>query len=80
MPAIIIPTNRLDYDVLISVIEEFITRNGTDYGKIEVSLETKIGQVKSQLESGMAVLVYDDETQTCNIFSANDPVMMSLND
>ncbi len=80
MPAIKIPLDRLSSEVLMGVIEEFITRNGTDYGETEVPLETKNGQVKNQLESGMAVLIYDSETQTCNIFSADDPVVRSLND
>ena len=43
-----------------------------------VELETKIIQVKNQLEAGMAVLLYDEETQTCNIFSADDPVVRAL--
>ncbi len=78
MPPTIIPPSRLNYDVMIAVIEEFITRNGTDYGYTEVPLDTKIMQVKSQLESGLVVLVYDDETQTCNIFPSNDPIVRAL--
>ncbi len=72
MPPAIIPPYRLSSGVLNAVIEEFITRHGTDYGHTEVPHDTKIEQVKSQLASGMAVLVYDDETETCNIFSVND--------
>jgi len=63
---------------LQGIIEEFITRDGTDYGKTEVPIDTKIRQVKSQLETGLAVLLYDNETQTCNIFSADDPVVKAL--
>lgn len=78
MTAVKIPVDRLSPETLQDIIEEFVTRDGTDYGKTEIPIETKIRQVKNQLESGLAVLVYDHETQTCNIFSADDPVVKSL--
>ena len=37
-----IPAERLSAEVLRAVIEEFILREGTDYGSYEVSLEDKI--------------------------------------
>ena len=78
MTAVKIPVDRLSPETLQGIIEEFITRDGTDYGKTEVPIETKIRQVKNQLESKLAVLVYDNETQTCNIFLADDPVVKAL--
>ena len=78
MGAVKIPIAQLTPETLQSVIEEFITREGTDYGKIEVPLDTKLRQVKNLLESGMAVLIYDAETQTCNILPVDDPVVKSL--
>ena len=74
----IIPVNKLSAGALKGVIEEFISRNGTDYGAIEASLETSIRQVKAKLKSGSAVLVYDDETETTNIFLSDDPVLKKL--
>jgi len=44
-----IPVNKLSPEALQGVIEEFITRAGTDYGEIEASRETKSRQVKSRL-------------------------------
>jgi len=64
---------------LQGVIEEFISRNGTDYGEIEASTEAKFRQVKQKLENGLAVLIFDDETETTNIFLANDSVLKELN-
>jgi uncharacterized protein YheU (UPF0270 family) len=72
MTAIKIHIDRINPETLQGVVEEFITRNGTDYGETEIPLETKIGQVKNQLKSGMAVLIYDTETQTCNILSSKN--------
>ena len=42
MSAIIIPYDQLSIEALKGVIEEFVTRDGTDYGEIEVSLEIKL--------------------------------------
>ena len=72
MSAVKIPIDRLSPEALQGVIEEFVSRNGTDYGMTDVPLETQMQQVKSQLKSGQAVLVYDEEIQTCNILSAED--------
>jgi len=62
----IIPVNKLSAKVLKRVIEEFISRDGTDYGAIEVSFETNFKQVKYKLKNGLVVLVFDDETETTN--------------
>jgi uncharacterized protein YheU (UPF0270 family) len=74
----IIPISKLSPEALQGVIEEFISRNGTDYGEIESSLETKFRQVKYRLENQSAVLVFDNKTETTNIFLANDPILKNL--
>ena len=74
----IIPVNRLSPKALQGVIEEFISRDGTDYGEIEVSPETNFRQVKHKLENGLAVLIFDDETETTNIFLADNPILKKM--
>jgi uncharacterized protein YheU (UPF0270 family) len=73
-----IPVNKLSPEALQGVIEEFISRDGTDYGEKEVPTETKFRHVEYKLETGSAVLIFDDETETTNIFLANDPVLRKL--
>jgi len=73
MSAVKIPIDQLSPEALDGVIEEFVSRNGTDYGMTDVPLETKMQQVKRQLKAGQSVLVYDEAMQTCNILSAEDP-------
>ena len=73
-----IPVNKLGPEALQGVIEEFISRAGTDYGEVEASADTKFRQVKQKLETGSAVLIFDDETETTNIFLTNDPVLKTL--
>ena len=74
----IIPVNKLSSHALKGVIEEFISRKGTDYGAIEAPLETSFMQVKSKLKDGSAVLVFDDQTETTNIFLADDPILKKI--
>ena len=74
----IIPVDKLSAEALHGVIKEFISRNGTDYGEYEAAMETKVRQVKQKLENGLAVLVYDDEMETTNIFRHDDPVLKKL--
>jgi uncharacterized protein YheU (UPF0270 family) len=78
MPIHIIPVDKLSADALDGVIKEFISRNGTDYGEFEAAMETKVRQVKQKLEKGLAVLVYDDEMETTNIFRHDDPILRKL--
>jgi len=80
MAGVRIPYDQLSPEALNGVIEEFVTRDGTDYGEIEISLETKINQVLNQLKSGKAVIVFDSESETCNILKTNDPVLKMLGD
>ncbi len=62
-----IPATQLSSDILQAVIEEFITREGTDYGAEDYSLEQKVQQVKRQLDSGRAMIVYDPVTESCTL-------------
>ncbi len=67
MSSIKIPYSQLNPDTLRALVEEFITREGTDYGEVEVDLETKVRQVIGQLKKGEAVIVFDEKSETCNI-------------
>jgi uncharacterized protein len=67
----IIPHHLLSPDALRGVIEAFVTREGTDYGTHEVLLETKVVQVRQQLDEGTAVIVYDEATDSCTIQPTN---------
>jgi uncharacterized protein YheU (UPF0270 family) len=67
----IIPHRMLSPDALRGVIEAFVTREGTEYGAQEVSLDTKVLQVQQQLDEGTAVLVYDEATDSCTMQSTH---------
>ena len=67
----IIPYEKLSPEALQGLIEEFVTREGTDSGYTKKSLEENVEMVKRQLEKGDAFIVYDEATQTANIVSKN---------
>jgi uncharacterized protein YheU (UPF0270 family) len=69
---LIIPFNELSPEALQGVIQEFVTRDGTDYGESEIPLNTKALQVLNQLHAGKAVIVFDQKTETCNIVPAGE--------
>jgi uncharacterized protein YheU (UPF0270 family) len=63
----IIPYQALQPDTLTNLIEEFVLREGTDYGHGEYPLDKKVAAVRRQLERNEVVVVFDSETETCNI-------------
>jgi uncharacterized protein YheU (UPF0270 family) len=67
-----IPPSRLAPALLEAIIEAFILREGTDYGAEEISLERKIAQVKRQIEKGTVVIVFDEDSESCNLLRRDD--------
>ncbi|KOO16148.1 YheU family protein [Vibrio ouci] len=63
----IVPWQQIDPDTLDNLIKEFVLREGTDYGAVEISLQSKIDQIKKQLESGDAVVVFSELHETVDI-------------
>ena len=62
-----IPHNQVPEQTLLAIIEEFISREGTDYGHKEYTLDEKVKKVKSQLLKGEIKLLFDSETSSCNL-------------
>ena len=72
MPGIEVPYKRLSSSALEGLIEEFVTREGTDYGHADQPFEKKVGSVVRALESGRAVVLYDEEAGSCNIVTREE--------
>lgn len=62
-----VPLEKISIEALGGLIDEFILREGTDYGTKEYSLEEKHTQVKKQLSSGSCLIVFDVEEQSASI-------------
>ena len=57
----------LSRPALDSLIEEFVTRDGTDYGTQERGLESRKQDVHRQLERGDVWIAFDQTTQSVNL-------------
>ena len=68
-----IPYQQLSASALRGVIESFILREGTDYGVAEAALESKIAQIKRQLETKRIKILFDAETESCNLVPVDKP-------
>ena len=56
---IIIPVETIEPVTLQAMIEEFVSRDGTDYGKIEKSLSEKANEIMGKLQLGEIKIIYD---------------------
>lgn len=65
-----VPYSSLAPATLRAVVEEFITREGTDYGARERTLDQKVEDVMRQLRRGEARIVFDPESNTVNLVPA----------
>lgn len=59
MSTVKIPYDQLPPEALQGVIEEFVTRDGIDYGEVEIPLETKVSQAFGQLKSSKVVIIFE---------------------
>jgi uncharacterized protein YheU (UPF0270 family) len=64
---LVVPYRELSPEALSGLIEEFVTRAGTDTGYTKGSLVEDVAMVRRQLDRGEVVVVFDNETNTCNI-------------
>jgi len=65
-----VPHGALSREALRGVVEEYVTRAGTDYGTQERTIEEKIADVERQLQRREAVIVFDVATASTNILPA----------
>lgn len=67
----LIPASLLEADTLTHLIEDFVTREGTDNGD-ETPLQTRVQRVRRALDQGEAVIVFDPQSQQCQLALKRD--------
>ncbi|MBD1551417.1 YheU family protein [Pseudomonas typographi] len=67
----IIPYDQLEPDTLTRLIEDFVTRDGTDNGD-ETPLQTRVLRVRQALAKGQALILFDPESQQCQLMARHD--------
>ena len=63
-----IPHAQLSAAALRAIVEEFVTRDGTDHSAIEPRVE----KVLRELHAGRVELHFDDVTRSCNLLAAKE--------
>ena len=66
----IIPHARLSREALAGVIEEYVTRDGTELS----DAVDKAAEVRRRLDSGELLLVFDPDTESCNLLTPEQVV------
>ncbi|TDG13806.1 YheU family protein [Seongchinamella unica] len=66
-----IPAERLGEDVLQGLLEEFASRDGTDYGEVELTLAEKTGNLRRQLQRGELLLLFETEREQWDLMIAD---------
>lgn len=64
---IVVPTDKISFEALEGLINEFILREGTDYGSREFTLEEKHAEIRKQLTAGLVVIVFDPQEESASI-------------
>ena len=67
-----VPAERISPEALSAILDEFILREGTDYGHSDATLEDKRLKVQKQLSSGRAVIVYSTLTENTTLMLAGE--------
>jgi uncharacterized protein YheU (UPF0270 family) len=69
-----VAVNHADLDpaTLLRVVEDLVSRDGTDYGEVEKTLDQKVATLMRRLTNGDAKLVFDAETETIGLMTAED--------
>ena len=62
-----IPQEQLNAELKRAVIEDFIMREGTDYGHKDFTLDEKVAQIQKQLDSNKICIAFDQITETCTL-------------
>lgn len=68
----IIPHTELSEDTLQALVEDFVTRDGTDYGQDEMSMQEKAEHLLVLLKTGEVLISYNEDTETCGLITREE--------
>ncbi|MGY8870838.1 MAG: YheU family protein [Pseudomonadales bacterium] len=63
----IVPIESISAQALEGLIEEFVTRDGTDYGYDETPLASRVEQIKKKLKNKEIVVLFNEATDEVNL-------------
>jgi uncharacterized protein YheU (UPF0270 family) len=65
-----VPPQRLQPEVLQALLEEYASRDGTDYGEQELSLSRKVSNLRQQIQQGDLLILYEIEGEHWDLVPA----------
>jgi uncharacterized protein YheU (UPF0270 family) len=71
-----VPCSELDPPTLRNIIEDLVTRDGTDYGEQEKTREQKAAALLRLLQTGKAKLVVDLATESIGLMTEAEYAML----
>lgn len=72
LPPVEIPKEVLSEDAIRGIVENFILREGTDYGREEAAFDTKYRQILKQLDKGDVKIFFDPNTESVGLMTLNE--------
>ena len=66
----IIPIDSLEKEMLEGLLTEIVTRDGTDYGEVELSTAQKVQNAIGGLQAGRMKLLWDVESESASLLSS----------
>jgi uncharacterized protein len=75
---VFVPFQRIAEEALKGLLEDFATRDGTDYGDFELDLQAKVGLIRRQLLQGEAVIVFDPTAESLSIISMREALALGF--
>ena len=73
---VMVPQQRLQADVLQSLLEDFCSRDGTDYGERELTQEEKVGRLQRQLDDGDLQILYDLDSEQWDLVPSDQAELL----
>ena len=68
----LIPYQQLDEITLNNLIEQYILREGTDYGEVEFSLQEKTQQILLQIKNKDIHIIYSELEESVTLISNHE--------
>lgn len=68
----LIPYQQLDEITLNNLIEQYILREGTDYGEVEFSLQQKTQQILEQIKNKQIIIMYSELNESVTLISKQE--------
>ncbi|MEP4147969.1 MAG: YheU family protein [Halioglobus sp.] len=65
-----VPPSRLSAEILQALLEEFASRDGTDYGEVELTMNQKTGNLRRQLECEEVIILFETESEQWDLVAA----------